>query len=551
MLTSLHVQNLATLASVELDLPAGCIAITGDTGAGKSLILDALELALGGRSDAGLVRAGTDKAQVIASFEIAELPDAKAWLEENDLEGESELILRRTLTAEGRSKAYVNGTPISTGQLKELAEQLVFMHTQHANLKLLQTKHQLALVDAFADGGALASECRQHYALWQQRQSDLDTLIQQSQQADQERDLLAFQVDELRALQLSEGEFEALDTEQKQLASGESFLRVTADCLLQLQGEDQPGVIGVAERLALELRKLSADHPALANAAELLEQGSIALEEAKQDIQHAVDRFEIDPERLAWVEERLAALFTLARKHRIEPEGLSALQAQLEVRLADISGAHERIPVMQQEVDALRTQAETCASRLTEARTAAAAALSESITAQFPDLGMPHALLEVRLQPAESLTPHGFETVQFFFQPNPGQQGGNLSKIASGGELSRVSLAIQVITAARLATPTLVFDEVDVGIGGKTAATVGQMLQRLAANAQVLVVTHQPQVAGQASAHLHVSKQSAADVTVSDAQLLDESARVEEIARMLGGHEITEATLAAARDLRV
>lgn len=551
MLTQLHVQNLATLASVDLDLPQGCIAITGDTGAGKSLILEALELALGGRSDAGLVRAGTEKAQVTASFDIQALPEAKAWLIDNELDDNHELILRRTLTAEGRSKAYVNGTPISANQLKELSEQLVFMHTQHANLKLLQTRHQLALVDAFADGGLLANECRRLFQDWKTQQDVLNRLVASAEKADQERELLAFQVEEFKALNLSPGEFEALDLEQKQLASSEAFLRTTGECMGHLSGEDGPGVIGLTERMATDLLKLGDDHPALKNAAELLNQAAIALDEAKQDIQHAVDRFEIDPERLQWVEERLATLFSLARKHRIEPEGLLAHQAELEMRLDAISGAHERIPQLQAEVEALKIQAEQCAMQLSEARRLASESLSGAITAQFPDLGMPHAQLTLRLIPQEELSAQGFETVQFFFQPNPGQQGGVLSKIASGGELSRVSLAIQVISAARLATPTVVFDEVDVGIGGKTAATVGQLLKRLAANAQVLVVTHQPQVAGQASAHLHVSKQASGDVTVSEARLLNEAERIEEIARMLGGHEVTEATLAAARDLRV
>lgn len=551
MLTELNVQNLATLASVDLELTAGCIAITGDTGAGKSLILDALELALGGRADAGLVRSGTERAQISARFDVTRLPDAKSWLRENELADEDELILRRTLTAEGRSKAFVNGTPISTSQLRELSEQLVFMHTQHANQKLLQSKHQLELLDGYADQGAAREVCRSAFMLWQHKHRELQTLKSSAAKADQERELLQFQVDELVELALKVGEFAALDVEQRQLSSGESFLKITDDALNRLAGEDTPGIIATTERIATDLKRLADGHPELANAAELLDQAGIALSEARTEIQHAVDRFELDPARLQFVEDRIAQIFTLARKHKIEPDELLDHQHQLEARLASIADAHHRVPALTAEVEQLHAEALQAATALSDVRGHAADELSKAITAHFPDLGMDYASLRVTLIPQDELTAHGLESAQFFFQPNPGQQGGALSKIASGGELSRVSLAIQVITASRLATPTLVFDEVDVGIGGKTAARVGALLQALAKNAQVLVVTHQPQVAGQATEHLHVQKQSDEDVTVSEAKLLSEPERIDEIARMLGGHTVTESTRAAARELRI
>jgi DNA repair protein RecN (Recombination protein N) len=551
MLTELNVQNLATLASVDLELGPGCIAITGDTGAGKSLILDALELALGGRADTGLVRSGTERAQISACFDITQLPAAKAWLIENELADEDELILRRILTAEGRSKAFVNGTPISTSQLRELSEQLVFLHTQHANQKLLQTRHQLELLDGYADQGLARETCRSAFTLWQAKHRELDALTRSAEKADQERALLQFQVDELVELALKEGEFAALDVEQRQLSSGESFLKFTDDALSRLSGDDAPGIISSTERIASDLKRLSDGHPELRNASDLLDQAGIALAEARSEIQHAVDRFELDPARLQFVEERIAQIFSLARKHKIEPDELLDHQQQLEERLALIADAHQRIPTLTAEVDQLRTEAMEAAKHLSATRAHAAAELSQAITAHFPDLGMEYATLSVQLAPHDELTVHGLESAQFYFQPNPGQQGGPLSKIASGGELSRVSLAIQVITASRLATPTLVFDEVDVGIGGKTAARVGGLLQALAQNAQVFVVTHQPQVAGQATAHLHVQKQSDDDVTVSEARLLTEAERIDEIARMLGGHTVTESTRAAARELRI
>ena len=549
MLLQLNVQNLATLASVDLELTGGCIAITGDTGAGKSLILDALELALGARADAGLVRAGTERAQIIAEFDIERLPHAKAWLTNNELDQDDELVLRRTLTSEGRSKAYVNGTPISTSQLKELSEQLVLMHTQHANQKLLQTKHQLELLDDYADQGAARHRSSLAFKEWMDTLAALNTLKADASKADAERELLGFQVEELNAFNLQDGEFEQLDQEQRQLASGDTFIRVTEQALALLSGDDAGGLISHTEKLASDVSHIADGHAGLSNASELLDQAAIALGEAKTEIQHARDQFDLDPERLQFVEERLAQVFQLARKHKVEPEELVQHHQNLVSRLEGIAEANDRIPMLGQKAAELESIAQQKAAELTAIRAAAAEQLSREVTANFPGLGMEHAQLDIRLIPNEALTASGAESVQFFFQPNPGQQGGPLSKIASGGELSRVSLAIQVITATRLATPTLVFDEVDVGIGGKTAAKVGELLTELARNAQVLVVTHQPQVAGQADQHLHVQKQSDEDITVSQARLLSRDQRIDEIARMLGGHSITESTRQAAIDL--
>ena len=549
MLLQLNVKNLATLASVDLELTGGCIAVTGDTGAGKSLILDALELALGARADTGLVRAGTERAQINAQFDIERLPQAKAWLTDNELDQDDELVLRRTLTSEGRSKAYVNGTPISTSQLKELSEQLVLMHTQHANQRLLQTKHQLELLDEYADQGVARARATSAFKEWAETVSALNTLKADASQADTERELLGFQVEELNAFNLQDGEFEQLDKEQRQLASGDTFIKVTEQALGFLSGDDAGGLISHTEKLAVDVSHVANGHGKLINASELLEQAAIALGEAKSEIQYARDQFDLDPERLQFVEERLAQAFQLARKHRIEPDDLVIHHQKLVSRLEGIAEASDRIPILERRAAELETTVQQSAAQLTAIRSVAAEQLSSEITAHFRDLGMEHARLEIRLIPSEKLSAVGAESVQFFFQPNPGQQGGPLSKIASGGELSRVSLAIQVITATRLAKPTLVFDEVDVGIGGKTAAKVGELLTELARNAQVLVVTHQPQVAGQADQHLHVKKRASDDVTVSQARLLSRDERIDEIARMLGGHSVTESTRQAAIEL--
>ena len=549
MLLQLNVKNLATLASVDLELTRGCIAVTGDTGAGKSLILDALELALGARADTGLVRAGTERAQIIAEFDIARLPSAKNWLRANELDQDDELVLRRTLNSEGRSKAYVNGTPISTSQLRELSEQLVLMHTQHANQKLLQPKHQLELLDEFADQGQGRTAFETAYHEWMSASSTLQTLKADASKADTERELLGFQVEELNTFNLKHGEFEQLDQEQRQLASGDTFIRVTEHSLALLSGDDTGGIINHTERLLTDVNQIADGHSRLQNASILLDEAAIALGEARNEIQHARDQFDLDPERLLFVEDRLAQIFQLARKHRIEPEQLVQHHEGLKSRLEGIAEASDRIPRLESEVAQLDAVAHQRATELTAIRLAAAEQLSQKVTTNFHGLGMEHGTLDIKLIPNDTLKATGAETIQFFFQPNPGQQGGPLSKIASGGELSRVSLAIQVIAATRLATPTLVFDEVDVGIGGKTAAKVGKLLTELACNSQVLVVTHQPQVAGQADQHLHVQKQSDSDVTISKAYLLDREQRIDEIARMLGGHFITDRTRSAAAEL--
>lgn len=551
MLTELNVKNLATLTSVDLEFNHGLVAVTGDTGAGKSLILDALELALGARADTGLVRSGTERAQITATFDISALPDARQWLIENELDDEDTVILRRTITAEGRSKAFVNGTPLTNNQLKELSDQLVFMHTQHANQKLLQTKHQLALVDAFADQSDRFRQYQHHFATWRETLDQLNQLRADTAQADAERELLSFQVEELNQLNLGDTEFAALDVEQRQLSSGDAFIRTVDTALAHLNGGETDGLIAHAERIASDLERLAGEHQSLNNASELMTEATIALTEARHEVQAARDQFDLDPERLHFVEERLAQVFTLARKHKVEPEHLVTHHHALQVRLDGIAHANERIPELEAQVATHRAALEQAARHLTHVRAQAAQTLSKHISALLPDLGMPHATLEIALVEHAELTLGGAETVRFQFQPNPGQAGGPLSKIASGGELSRVSLAIQVITAQQMATPTLVFDEVDVGIGGQTAARVGQLLSNLASNAQVLVVTHQPQVAGHAHAHLHVEKRSESDVTESQATFLSEDQRIAEIARMLGGHTITETTLTAARELRV
>ena len=549
MLLQLNIKNLATLASVDLNLTKGYIAITGDTGAGKSLILDALELALGARADASLVRAGTDRAQITALFDIENMLSVKKWLRASELDTDGDLILRRTLSSEGRSKAYVNGTLISTSQLKELSEKLVLMHTQHANHKLLQSHHQLELIDDFADQGQARQIFHTAYRAWSNTLSALDLLKNDASKAQSERELLGFQVEELNACQLDSGEFEKLDREQRQLASGDAFIQVTDQALNDLTNEENGGLIGNSERLANQLSDICSDQAGLTNASELLGQAAIAFHEAKIEIQYARNQFELDPERLRFVEDRLTQIFSLARKHKVEPDQLAAHHSALSLRLEGIAQASNRIPQLEQQLAEFKKVMQDTAMQLKEKRTQAAKNLSTQVTRHFPALGMEYASLEIRLINRDVIASSGAETIEFFFQPNPGQQGGSLSRIASGGELSRVNLAIQVITATRSATPTLVFDEVDVGIGGKTAAKVGELLTELAINAQVLVITHQPQVAAQANQHLHVHKQSAADITVSEARLLSQSERIEEIARMVGGHTVTESARQTAEEL--
>ncbi|HDY99043.1 MAG TPA: DNA repair protein RecN [Pseudomonas sabulinigri] len=552
MLVHLAVNNYAIVDHLELELRGGMSVISGETGAGKSIMLDALALTLGGRADSGAVRPGTDKADILATFDVSEITEAREWLDQRDLQQEDhQVILRRVITAEGRSRGYINGAPCPQQDLRALGEMLIDIHSQHEHQSLLKTDTHRRLLDEFAGAGDLARQV--HLAAQRCKQTE-KTLKQVSQQGDEQaarQQLLAYQLDELENLGLQDGEQESLENEQRQLANADQ-IQHSCQQVINVCSENDAG--SVLEALTVSLQRLDsvkAHNPHLREANDLLASAQIQIEEAVGELTRYLDHFEADPERQQYVEERMSAIFELARKHRTTPQELPALQQRLidELEAQQQRGADAE--QLQEELIAYQEHYKKLADKLSASRHKEALRLSKAVTKEIQQLGMPGGRVELQLSPldAAGYSVTGQETVEFLVSANPGQPAKPLAKVASGGELSRISLGIQVITAQTSRVPTLVFDEVDVGIGGPTAEIVGQLLRQLGARGQVLTVTHLPQVAAQGHQHLFVSKQQTKHETRTCIDQLDEQARVQEVARMLGGIDLTDESLAHARKL--
>ena len=546
MLTHIRIKNYTIVDELDLEFDAGMTVITGETGAGKSIMLDALGLCVGDRADPAAVRAGCERAEVTATFDIHALDGVRRWLEDRDLAAGDECILRRVITREGRSRAFINGQASTLQDCSQLGDLLIDIHSQHAHQSLLRRETQRSLLDDFAGQTAAARELEQLASDWLRRKHALEALTAARDEQSARAQLLAYQVEELDQLALTEGELEALEAEQKQLANAEQIM--TASHQAQEQCEAQAGSI----RRTLGLLDQDAmAGPRIAAVRELLDSAAIQLEEAQSELRSYLDQVEIDPGRLSEVERRLDTLYEIARKHRVQPPALSALHEALRDELDSIVGSGERVEELAAELDSLRSSYAAAAEKLSEARWRAADRLTGQVEKQLAELAMGQCTFQVALKPRESQDPHpqGAEDVEFMISTNQGQTPRPLAKIASGGELSRISLAIQVISASTNTVPSMVFDEVDVGIGGAVAEVVGRLLSAMAAASQVICVTHLPQVAAQGHHHLRVSKASERNQARATLSRLDDGAKVEEIARMLGGIEITEKTRAAAREM--
>jgi len=552
MLVHLAVNNYAIVDHLELELRGGMSVISGETGAGKSIMLDALALTLGDRADSGAVRPGTDKADILATFDVSDIAEARDWLSSRDLQqDDNQVILRRVITAEGRSRGYINGTPCPQQDLRALGEMLIDIHSQHEHQSLLKTDTHRRLLDEFAGASELARQVQLAAQRCKQTEKALRQVSQQGNEQAARQQLLAYQLDELENLSLQEGELEALENEQRELASADQILH-SCQQVINVCSENDAG--SVLEALSASLHRLESfknHNPQLREANDLLASAQIQIEEAVGELTRYLDHFEADPERQQYVEERLSAIFELARKHRITPQELPALQQQLidELEAQQQRGADAE--QLQEELEAYRAHYRQQADKLSSIRQKDAVRLSKAVSKEIQQLGMPGGRVELQLSalPADDYPVTGLETVEFLVSANPGQPAKPLAKVASGGELSRISLGIQVITAQTSRVPTLVFDEVDVGIGGPTAEIVGQLLRQLGARGQVLTVTHLPQVAAQGHQHLFVRKQQSKNETRTCIDQLDEQARVQEVARMLGGIDLTDESLAHARKL--
>lgn len=552
MLTHLSVQNFTLVERLDLDFKSGMTVITGETGAGKSVLLEALGQTLGDRADATRVRSGAKRADISATFDLSLIEQAREWLEEHDLEQPeqpSECLLRRTLTAEGRSKAYINGHPATLAQLKTLGEMLMDIHSQHEHQSLLVKDNHRRLLDEYAGHLALASEVKQAFKRWKSKAERLHALKSNADELNARYQLIAYQVEELDQLDLKPGELDELEAEQRTLADAENLLTASGQ-LTELASDDEQGLQAGIQRALQVLRNLG-DKPALLRDAEqLLGEAQIQIDEALRSIEHFSDSFSLDPERLAEVDERLSAIYDIARKHRIGPEQLPELHQRLALEAAELGGGDEQLDALEQEVRELEQAYRKLAGTLTNARKKAALSLARQVNEHLQQLAMEHARLTVDLAERDTRpAPWGLEDVELLISTNPGQPPAALGKIASGGELSRVSLAIQVVAAQNSAIASLVFDEVDVGIGGATADIVGQLLRKLASRGQILCVTHLAQVASKGHQHLRVVKTSTSKAAQTSLVELKGDDKVEELARMLGGAELTAESRAHAEQM--
>ncbi len=550
MLVHLSVHNYAIVEHLDLELQRGMSVITGETGAGKSIMLDALGLALGDRADSGVVRPGADKADILASFDLEDIAEARAWLAERDLDNDGPCILRRVITSEGRSRGYINGAPCPLGALKALGELLIDIHSQHEHQSLLKPDTHRRLLDEYAGSQELARQVQLAAQRWRQTRQELQRLSSSGDEQRARHQLLSYQLEELENLALGDNELEQLEQEHKALSNAEQLLGACRQ-VLDLCSESDAG--NVLSALTASLNRLGgfSDQPALGEATNLLASAQIQVEEAIGELNRFIDHFDADPQRQQLLEERLDAIYGLARKHRVQPFELAELQQRLLQELEGLNADDEAVERLGEELAAYERHYREKADELSALRQQAAGRLAEAVQAEMQTLGMPGGRFSIELQAGSSdePQPQGLEQVEFLVSANPGQPLKSLAKVASGGELSRISLAIQVITAQTSRVPTLVFDEVDVGIGGPTAEVVGQLLRRLGERGQVLTVTHLPQVAAQGHQHLFVHKARGQDSTQTAVACLTPEGRVEEIARMLGGVDLTEESLAHARKM--
>ena len=553
MLVHLSIHNYAIVEHLDLELDRGMSVITGETGAGKSIMLDALGLTLGDRADSGVVRPGSDKADILATFDVSDIPEAQAWLQQRDLENEGPCILRRVITAEGRSRAYINGTPCPQGDLKALGELLIDIHSQHEHQSLLKTDTHRRLLDEYAGATDLARQVQLAAQRWRQTRQEHERLANSGDEQRAKHQLLSYQLEELEGLSLGENELAQLEQEQTTLTNAEGLLGICRQ-VVELCSESDSG--NALNALTASLNRLSSVNnspDALNEATNLLSSAQIQVEEAVGEINRFLDRFEADPARLQQIEERLDTIYTLARKHRVQPAEVPALHQKLLDEIETLNANDEAIERLEHELGAYARHYQEKARELSDLRHRAAPELAHSVEHEIQRLGMPGGRfnIELRSNADKELSPTGLEQVELLVSANPGQPLKALSKVASGGELSRISLAIQVITAQTSRVPTLVFDEVDVGIGGPTAEIVGQLLRRLGERGQVMTVTHLPQVAAQGHQHLFVHKVRDDEATRTAVSKLSKNERVEEVARMLGGIDLTKESLAHAKKMVV
>ncbi len=550
MLTRLAIIDFAVVHQAELAFGPGMTVISGETGAGKSLLVDALGFLSGQRADSSVVRHGAERAELSAEFDLADAPAARAWLAEQEMDDDDGCQLRRVLRADGGSKSWINGRLASAAQLSELAGLLVEIHGQHAQQALLSRPAQLAMVDGYGRHADTLKHVAEAARQWQALKRELDELNQRGEVAER-IEFLRHQLAELEAEALDAESLATLEAEHRRHAHGAELIAANTAALALIAEADEANAISLLHRARETLSAVIAHEPKLAEIDQILESAAIALDEAGDALGRLGDELELDPDHFDQLDRRLQRLHALSRKHRTGLDGLAEVRDRIAQELIGLENAESRVATLAAEIERARLHWQNAAAKLSQARQAAATKLATSTVAIIRELGMGNADFRIELQPDADLEPNplGAERAEFLIAANPGQPAKALRKVASGGELSRISLAIEVAATGIDSVPTMIFDEVDSGISGGVAEVVGQKLRALGGRCQVMCVTHLPQVAAQGHAQWRVSKASEQGVTMSAVELLDAEGRVEEIARLLGGQNISDAARAAARSL--
>ncbi|MEZ9231780.1 DNA repair protein RecN [Vibrio amylolyticus] len=552
MLAHLSVNNFAIVKSLQLELSKGMTSITGETGAGKSIAIDALGLCLGGRAEAGMVRQGEEKTEVSAAFSLENNLHATRWLEDNDLLDGNDCILRRIISKEGRSRAFINGSPVPLSQLKSLGQMLINIHGQHAHHQLMKSDNQMAMLDQYAGHTNLLKNTRNAYQKWRNADNNLKQLKENSATNQAQKQLLEYQIKELNGLSLGEEEYEQLEQEHKRLSNSGELASTCQQAIELIYEGEEVNALSILQSANQSLIQLAELDEKLVDLPNMVSDALIQLEEANAELRSYLDNIDVDPARMAFVEERFSKVMSIARKHHVMPEELYQHHQDLLAQIEALDCSNERLDELEQELEEKYQAFLASAEKLHKSRNRYAKELNKLISASMHELSMEKAKFCIDIDNENTHpSPLGIDSVCFLVSTNPGQPMQPIAKVASGGELSRISLAIQVITAQKVDTPSLIFDEVDVGISGPTAAVVGKMLRTLGQSTQVLCVTHLPQVAGCGHQQLFVAKSTKSGKTETQMHTLDTEARISELARLLGGSEITQSTLANAKELLI
>ena len=549
MLRSLQVRNFAIIDEVDISFNDGMTVLTGETGAGKSILVDALSLVIGERGGSGLIRDSNKRAEYAADFDISKHKLAKEWLEQRSLDDDTECILRRVINVDGRSRSFINGNTVNLQTLKSLGELLVDIHGQHFHQSLVKKDIQRDLVDHFGELSVLKNYTKKAFNDWKIQATKLSDTKNSIQDKEARIDLLEFQSSELKSLDTKPNEFESLTIEYKKIQNIEKLNLGINRAIKNLQENETHSSSDLLFESIKILDSLLDFDNKLINTKKLLEEAEILISEATDYLSKYSSSMDFNPERCMWLEDRINSILTIARKHRVEPNELNAIYERITNELEELQNSESKFKQLEADTKELKIQYEESANNLSKKRKVTSKRFSKLVSQAMSGLGMPDGIFKIEFTPSSEMTQHGFDTIDFLISANPGQKPQSIEKIVSGGELSRMSLAIQVIASDGSNIPTMIFDEVDSGVGGAVAEMIGIRLQELGKTRQVLCVTHLPQVASQASSHIRINKMTDGNSTKIHITELKEDSRIEEVARMLGGIEMTEKTREHASEM--